>query len=318
VRAIGGVGLATTEMVASKALIRGSVRTEEYLRVPAGDRPLAAQIGAASPEEARDAAEILAARGFDAVDLNLGCPMRKIARKGGGAGLARDLDAAADVARAAVAAVRIPVTAKMRLGHGPEDLTAPDLARALAGAGVAAVAVHGRTRAQGFAGTVNLAGIRSVVHARPGIPVIGNGDVRSAEDARRMIRETGVDGVLIGRAAIVNPWIFREALALLETGRTPAPPSIEERLAACERHFRFLAEDDGEARAALRFRKVLRAYGRALAGGAAFWDAAARIGSLADVLALLDTLRHGAGGAPVADPAAGALIAVPDGPTDHW
>ena len=327
VRGIGGVGLATTEVIAAKALLGGYRRTEEYLARHEEDRPLSVQISAATPEEGRDAAVLLEARGFDAVDLNLGCPVRKIARKGGGAGLARDCASAAAVAGAAAAAVKIPVTAKMRLGWGPGDLTAPDLARSLADVGVAAVAVHGRTRSQGFGGSVDRAGIRAVVEAvqarsasGPGIPVIGNGDVRTAEDARRMLDETGCAGVLIGRAAVTNPWIFLEARALVERGERRAPPPLEARLRACERHYRLLAEGLGEGTAALRFRKVLRSWGRALGAGPDFWDAAARIGGAEDVLALLDGVRaRGVDVMPVgAEIEAAPVVAVPEGPTDFW
>jgi nifR3 family TIM-barrel protein len=183
VREMGGLGLATTEVVSARLLREGNRRTEAFLRSAPADRPLAVQIDAATPDEARDAVAILEARGADAVDINMGCPVRKLARKGKGAALARSADEAAAVARAAVeAARRIPVTAKMRLGWDEGDLTAPDLARALEAAGVAAVAVHGRRRAQCFRGTVDRAGIRAVVRATS-IPVLGNGDIDSPRRA---------------------------------------------------------------------------------------------------------------------------------------
>ncbi len=316
VRGLGGVGLATTEVVSARALLTGSRKTGEFLKTDPADRPLAVQINAATAAEARDAAQLLEARGFDAVDLNLGCPVNKIARKGGGAGLARDLDGAAAVAGAAAAAVKIPGSAKMRLGWGAGDLTAPELARALEAAGVAAVAVHGRTRAQGFGGAVDLAGIRAVAAAVRAIPVIGNGDVKTASDAKRMLDETGAHGVLIGRAAVTNPWIFVEARALLAGGDLPPPPPLEARLAACERHFALLARDLGEAFAALRFRKVLRAWGRALHAGERFWQDAAAIASGADVRALLDRVRRGETGEAAPDGA--PVVAVPAGPVDLW
>jgi len=325
VRGIGGLGLATSEVVAAKALIGRNRNTEPFLVIHAEDRPLAAQVSAATAEEAAEAARILEARGFDAVDMNLGCPVRKIAGKGGGAGLARDCAASAAVVGAAVRAVAIPVTAKMRLGWGPGDLTAPALAQALAKEGVAAVAVHGRTRAQGFGGSVDLSGIKAVVDAVAGaIPVIGNGDVRDARGALRMLGETGADGVLIGRAAVTNPWIFAETRALLETGALPPPAPLEERLAACERHFALLALDVGELTAARRFRKVLRAWGVALGAGRAFWDEAARIEGARDLASLLGRVRSGevaTGGASDdggVDPCAAPVVAVPAGPTDLW
>ena len=312
VREIAPIGLATTEVVSAKALCARARNTLALLRTAPGDRPLAIQIQAAVPEEARDAAQFLEAQGFAAVDLNLGCPVRKIAKKGGGAALARSADDAAAVARAAAGAVRIPVTAKMRLGWAEGDLTAPDVARALEAAGVAAVAVHGRTRAQSFGGAVDRAGIRAVVEAVRAIPVLGNGDIDSPGAARRMFEETGCAGLLIGRAAVVDPFLFR---AIADEGA--APPAAAERLAALGRHFALLAEDEGEALAARQFRKVLRLFGRAFGAGARFHEAAGAVAGAADVRALLDGFAARIGpDAPLA--ATAAAVPVPATAVDLW
>ena len=149
----------------------------------------------------------------------MGCPVKKVCKVGGGSAMMTELDKTAALVRGMVQAVKIPVTAKMRLGWDDENLTAPELARALEDAGVAAIFVHGRTREQGFGGTVNLAGIRAVVAAVKTIPVIGNGDIVTPQAAKRMLEETGCAGVSIGRGAFYDPWIFKRTLEYLSAGR---------------------------------------------------------------------------------------------------
>ena len=163
-----------------------------------------------------------------------------------------------------VAAVRIPVTAKMRLGWDSENITAPDLARVLEDAGVAAVFVHGRTRAQGFAGTVSLAGIRAVVEAVRHIPVIGNGDVTTPDAAKKMLDETGCAGVSIGRGAFYNPWIFCQTQHYLRTGELLPEPTFDERMRVMGRHFDLMIEVFGEELGCRMFRKIAAWYARRL------------------------------------------------------
>jgi nifR3 family TIM-barrel protein len=181
-----------------------------------------------------------------------------------------------------VAAVRIPVTAKMRLGWDDENLTAPDLARALEGAGVAAVFIHGRTRAQGFSGTVKLEGIRAVAQAVRSIPVIGNGDVTTPEGARHMMEATGCAGVGIGRGAFYDPWIFRRTEALLRTGEAPPEPSFAERLRVLRLHFDRYVDFYGEERGARLFRKVAPWYAKRFGPAKPFKQAIVTIASRAD------------------------------------
>jgi tRNA-dihydrouridine synthase len=154
------------------------------------------------------------------VDIKLGCPVRKVCNVGGGSTMMTELTKTAALVRGMVNAVKIPVTAKMRLGWDDENITAPDLARALEDAGIAAIFIHGRTRKQGFGGTVNLAGIRAVVEAVKTIPVIGNGDIITPQAAKKMFDETGCAGVSIGRGAFYNPWIFQHTLHYLKLGRS--------------------------------------------------------------------------------------------------
>jgi nifR3 family TIM-barrel protein len=164
-------------------------------------------------EEMRDAAVKCQELGVQAVDINMGCPVKKVTRIGGGSAMMTDFGKTLRLVEGMVSAVKIPVTAKMRLGWDEENITAPELARALEGAGIAAVFVHGRTRAQGFSGKVNLGGIRAVVEAVKAIPVVGNGDVTTPEAARHMIEATGCAGVGIGRGAFYDPWIFKRTEA---------------------------------------------------------------------------------------------------------
>src|SRR5262245_25255861 len=206
VREIGGVGLCTTDLVNARSLLEQRPKAFKLIETRPEDSPLAVQLFGSVPEEMRDAAQLLEARGVAAIDINMGCPVKKVCKVGGGSAMMTELDKTAALVRGMVNAVKIPVTAKMRLGWDDENLTAPDLARALEAVGVAAIFVHGRTRAQGFGGKVNLAGIRAVVEAVKTVPVIGNGDITTPEAARHMQAETGCAGVSVGRGAFYDPW----------------------------------------------------------------------------------------------------------------
>ncbi len=235
-RELGGLDWATTDLVNARSLLEQHPRALQLIRTCPADRPLAVQLFGSVPEEMRDAALQLEALGIASVDINMGCPVRKVTRIGGGSAMMTELEKTARLVRGMVDAVKIPVTAKMRLGWDSDNLTAPDLARVLEDSGVAAVFVHGRTRAQGFGGTVNLAGIRAVVAAVRRVPVIGNGDVTTPEAARRMLDETGCAGVSIGRGAFYNPWIFRQTRHYLATGELLPEPTFEERVRVMSRH----------------------------------------------------------------------------------
>src|SRR5258705_5369587 len=218
------------------------------------DRPLAVQLFGSVPEEMRDAAIYLESTGVASVDINMGCPVRKVCRVGGGSAMMTEMDKTAALVKGMVDAVKIPVTAKMRLGWDDENLTAPDLARALEGVGVAAIFVHGRTREQGFSGTINLSGIRKVVEAARTVPVIGNGDVTTAEAAKKMLDETGCAGVSIGRGAFYNPWIFQHTLHYFRTGELLTEPRFEERVRVMCRHLELMIQVFGDEHGCRRFR----------------------------------------------------------------
>ncbi len=262
VRELGGLGWATTDLVNARSLIERNATALKLVASAPQDQPLAIQLFGSVPEEMRDAAIICQERGVQAVDINMGCPVKKVVKIGGGSAMMTELDKTAALVRGMIAAVKIPVTAKMRLGWDEENLTAPDLARVLEDAGVAAIFVHGRTRAQGFSGTVNLAGIRAVVQAVSRIPVIGNGDVTTPDAAKRMLDETGCAGVSIGRGAFYDPWIFRRTSHYLRTGELQPEPSFAERLRVLRRHFDRYVEFYGEEHGARLFRKVAPWYAK--------------------------------------------------------
>ncbi len=227
VREIGGVGLCTTDLVNARSLLEKNPKAFKLIETRPADSPLAVQLFGSVPEEMRDAARVLESLGVHSIDINMGCPVRKVCKIGGGSAMMTELDKTTALVRGMIAAVKIPVTAKMRLGWDDDNLTAPDLARALEDAGVAAVFVHGRTREQGFAGTVNLAGIRKVVEAVKNIPIIGNGDIITPQAAKKMLDETGCAGVSIGRGAFYDPWIFQRTLEYVNTWRQASEPAVE-------------------------------------------------------------------------------------------
>src|SRR5436190_19823930 len=286
-RELGGLGLATTDLVNARSLLEKNPKALKLIETSLPDKPLAVQLFGSVPEEMRDAAQYLESIGVNSVDINMGCPVRKVCRVGGGSAMMAELDKTAALVKGMVGAVKIPVTAKMRLGWDEENLTAPDLARALEGVGVAATFVHGRTRQQGFSGTINLNGIRAVVEAVKSIPVIGNGDVTTPEAAKMMLEQTGCAGVSIGRGAFYNPWIFQHTLHYLETGELPAEPKFEERVRVMCRHLDLMIEVFGEEHGCRMFRKVAPWYAKRFGPANEFNKRVVQISSKAEFLAVL-------------------------------
>ena len=261
-RELGGFDWATTDLVNARSLLERHRAALQLIQTHPDDRPLAVQLFGNVPAEMRDATAYVESLGIAAVDINMGCPVRKVTRIGGGSAMMTELRKTAALVRGMVEAVKIPVTAKMRLGWDADNLTAPDLARVLQDVGVAAVFVHGRTRAQGFGGTVNLTGIRAVVEAAPRLPVIGNGDVTTPEAAKAMLDATGCAGVSIGRGAFYNPWIFRQTQHYLRTGELLPEPSFDDRVRVMCRHLDRMVEIFGEETGCRMFRKVAGWYAR--------------------------------------------------------
>src|SRR5277367_4560025 len=262
VREVGGVALATTDLVNARSLIEQNPKALKLIETRPADSPLAVQLFGSVAAEMREAAQIVEAHGAVSVDINMGCPVRKVVKIGGGSAMMTELDKTAQLVRGMVSAVKIPVTAKMRLGWDDDNLTSPDLARALEDSGIAAIFVHGRTREQGFGGAVNLAGIRKVVEAVKYIPVIGNGDIITPQAAKKMFDETGCAGVSIGRGAFYDPWIFKRTLQFISSGELPPEPSFAERVRIMRRHLDLMIEVFGEELGCRMFRKVAPWYAK--------------------------------------------------------
>ena len=260
VRGCGGLGLATTDLVNARSLNEGRRRALELAETCDADRPLSIQIYGAVIADMEQAARWVEGQGVPAVDINMGCPVRKVVKGGGGSALMCQMDRAVDLVGAVVASVRIPVTVKMRLGWDDESLTAPALARAFEQIGVAGVIIHGRTREQGFKGSVNRAGIRAVVEAVERIPIVANGDIRTIADAARTFEETGCAAISIGRGALANPFFFRQLDAWSRTGHPGPDPSYDERIDLMCDHFHGLVMRRGERFGCLQFRKILKWY----------------------------------------------------------
>lgn len=319
VRQIGGIGLATTDLVSADAIIHENPKTLKMIETHPEDRPFAVQIFGRDAATMVDAAQILEERGVDSIDINMGCPVTKIAGGGSGAGMMCDASRTTTLVQQIVEAVRIPISVKMRLGWDSTQLTAPLFAREFEQIGVVAIAIHGRTREQGFSGTVDLSGIRKVAEATESIPVIGNGDVRTVADAARMLTETGCDGVSIGRGALANPWIFRQLSEWEQTGEWSPPGSFNDRLELLLRQFSYLEEQWGSQAAIVRFRKMGHWYLKSMRVRPAlrhhFQQAKTRA-------AFDATLRTIVKAGPVGGNRTGLLpdmhVPVPSGPVERW
>jgi tRNA-dihydrouridine synthase B len=223
----GGCGLVVTEMVSSEGLVRGIDRTLEYAEFTEEERPVSVQIFGGDPGKMARAAQVVEKLGADVVDVNMGCPVPKVAKHNAGCSLMREPEHAAGIIRAMARAVSIPVTVKMRAGWNDRELNAPDLARRVEAAGAAAIAVHGRTAAQSYSGNADWDLIGRVARAVK-IPVFGNGDCVEAEELLERRRDAGVAGVLVGRGVLRNPWIFAQADALSH-GRPQTVVTLEDR-----------------------------------------------------------------------------------------
>lgn len=319
VRQIGGVGLATTDLVSANAIVHENPKTLKMIETHPEDRPFAVQIFGHAPSVVVEAAQILEKRGVDSVDINMGCPVQKIAGGGSGAGMMCNTDSTLTLVQRIVEAVRLPVTVKMRLGWDSSQLTAPTFAREFEQIGVVAIAIHGRTREQGFSGSVDLSGIRKVAEATEKIPVIGNGDVRTIPDAARMLSETGCDGVSIGRGALANPWIFRQLSQWEQTGEWDPPGSFNDRLELLLRQFSYMEEQWGSEGAIVRFRKMAHWYLKSMRIRPAMRHHFQLAKTKAEFdAALAEVVEEG----PVGGNRTGILpdmhVPVPSGPVERW
>lgn len=266
-RELGGPGLYTAEMVPSKALARGGARERRMLRRPRGCPAFAVQVYGAEPADLAVAAREAAEAGADLVDLNMGCPAKKITGKACGSSLLRDLGLVRDIFRAVRAALpaEVPLTVKTRTGWDEGRPVFLDVLRLAEDEGLAAMTLHGRSRKQMFRGESDWDAVAELAAAAR-IPVVGNGDVRTAEDALALLRRSGCDGVMIARGALSNPWIFRQARALLAGGRAE-PPTLEERRRVILDHHDRLAEALPAREALHRIRKFVGFYVHGLERG---------------------------------------------------
>jgi tRNA-dihydrouridine synthase B len=283
-----GAELCVTEFVNVEGLLRGCRTARRKLKLEDGDQPTAIQIYGSNPERLAEAAAVAEAAGPAFLDINCGCWVPKIAGRGAGAGWLRDPQAMVAMARMVVQSVSLPVTVKTRIGLGPEsDMPIVDLARRLEDAGVSALTIHCRTAQMGHSGAADWTWAR---RARDvvSIPVIVNGDVRSAEDAARALDMTACAGVMVGRHAIDHPWIFREARALLDRGEAIDAPTAAERIALCRAHLSANVEARGEHHGVRVTRRHLSGYLRGLPGAAALRRRLLFCDTLEGCLAILD------------------------------
>ncbi len=263
-----GASLTVTEMISARALSMGNQKTIGLLRKGGGEKNVAAQIFGARPRDLSAAAAQVEEAGFKAVDVNMGCPVRKVVGTGAGAALARTPALAAEIVAAIRDRISIPVTAKIRSGWNHDQINAPELAARLEKAGLAALFVHARTRDQGYSGHADWQVIADVVSA-VNIPVVGNGDVKNGPSALRMLDETGCQGIMVGRAALGNPWIFSEIACALNAGRPFAPPDRRERFELFVRHLQGTIEWAGPTRGVRQFRACAVWYTKGLKGAPA-------------------------------------------------
>jgi tRNA-dihydrouridine synthase B len=264
-----GCGLVVTELVSSEGLVRAHQKTRRFLSSQEEEKPLSIQIFGHHPGPMAEAARLAEEAGADFVDINFGCPVRKVTRAGAGAGVMQDPARARAIMASMVKAVSIPVTMKMRIGMDERNLYALELAKMAEESGIAAIAVHARTVAQGFSGKADWEWIARV-KSHVSVPVIGNGDIQTPEDAERLLIRTRCDGAMIGRAAFGNPWIFREVKTYLETGKRIPGPDLQERREVLLRHFNLVREFYGESQGTVLMRKQACWYTKGLDGGSEF------------------------------------------------
>lgn len=289
-----GASYVVSEMVSAKALCYCDKKSRLLLRVTNEERPMAIQLFGDDPDFMARAAEIAAEYHPDIIDINMGCPVPKVAGNGSGSALMKHPEKAYRIVKAMVNATDLPITVKIRKGWDESSVNAPEFAHYMEEAGASAITVHGRTRQQMYRPPVDLDVIRAVKQA-VSIPVIGNGGITNGEQAAHMYEYTGCDLVMVGQASCGHPWVFQQIAHYLETGEVLPEPPFEERLEVMLRHVKRMVADKGEAVGMREARKVAAWYIKGSRGAAAFRDACGQLSTLDELRQMAgDILRHAA------------------------
>jgi tRNA-dihydrouridine synthase B len=285
-----GADVVYSEFISSEALIRDAEKAFRKMTIKPEEHPIGIQIYGNRIEAMVEAAQIAEEKGPDFIDINFGCPVKKIALKGAGSGLLQDIPKMIKMCEAVVRAVELPVTAKTRLGWDADTINIVDIARQMEGVGIEALAIHGRTRSQQYKGEADWDWIAKTKQA-VNIPIIGNGDITEPRQAIEYLDKYGVDAVMIGRGAINNPWIFRDAKMYRKTGVVPELPLIEERVEILKQHYKYNVEYKGQRRGVIEMRKYVSGYLKGLPHISKFRQQMVRIEKLDEVLEMLETLK---------------------------
>jgi tRNA-dihydrouridine synthase B len=282
-----GAGLTVTEMIASEAMIRETRQSIQKAAWHPSEEPVSMQLAGCEPQRMAEAAKLNEQKGAAIIDINMGCPVKKVVNGHAGSSLMRDLPLATQLIRATVKAVKLPVTLKMRMGWDHNSLNAPELARIAEGEGVHLITVHGRTRCQLYSGTADWAFVRKVKEAIS-LPVIVNGDICSIDDARTALVQSGADGVMIGRGAYGKPWLIGQVMAALTGRDVPADPTLAEQHALVKEHYALMLDLYGELNGVNLSRKHLGWYTKGLHDSAAFRNSVNFVTESQIVLAMID------------------------------